>query len=303
MNTYTCKFLTPEQAFSLKPDLPVWFDPLWMKPLAFFYRLTPWVATCFRNEQAVAWLPLYEKKLLTFKKAFNPTLVYYSPLVFDLPQLKHANRELLREYEITRCLGEAITKSYRRIWLNLDPALQDVRGFKDNGLKLIPHYTFVKDLTQHTEFFIGETAKLRRADKEDYGFEQSFAPERLLELVYSMYDRKQHTFPADRKGLLGLLKELHSNQLVRQYNILKNGNIVSSILLLTDRNRTCYGMLTASEIENMQKGASLVLFSRLFSALGGEFDRFDLCGANSRGPSRLKAAMGADLKLFFQLVK
>lgn len=274
-----------------------------MKPLAFFYGLNPQVLTCFRNDNAVAWLPLYEKKFITLRKAFNPTLVYYSPVVFTLPPLKQANRELLREYEITRCLGESLNKGFKRVWLNLDPSLQDVRGFKDMDLKAVPHYTYVKDLKQSTEFFIGEEAKLRRAEKENYSFEQRFVPDKLLELVYAMYGRKRHIFPNDRSGLLELIKELHSNQLVRQYNVLKEGNIVSAILILTDRDKTCYGMLTATEAQAMQKGASLVLFSRLFSVLAEEFDRFDLCGANSKGPSRLKAAMGAELKLFFQLVR
>lgn len=303
MNTYTCKFLTPEQAFNLNPFLPVWFDPLWMKPLAFFYGLSPQVLTCYRNDKAVAWLPLYEKRFITLKKAFNPTLVYYSPLVFDLPQLKQVNRELLREYEITHCLGESLNKGFKRVWLNLDPCLQDVRGFKDSGLKATPHYTFIKNLNQSNEFFIGEEAKLRRAEKEDYRFEQCFAPERLLELVYAMYERKRHAFPTDRSGLLQLINELYAHQLVRQYNVFQEDRIVSAILILTGRDKSCYGMLTATDTAEMQKGASLVLFSRLFSVLAEEYERFDLCGANSKGPSRLKAAMGAELKLFFQLVK
>jgi hypothetical protein len=303
VNTILCKAITPEQAAQLNPALPVWFDPLWMQSVSELFGITPKVLVCSKNDNPVAFLPLYEKKFLTLIQAYNPTLVYYCPLLFTYPERKQANREMLLEYDITKALGDYLLRHYKRVLLNLNPGQTDMRGFKDARLKVVPQYTFVRDLQAGQDFFIGEMAKLRRAELEGYTCEPDFQPERLLELVYGMYARKRHPFPDDRKGLLKLMKSLQGKGLIEQYNVLKNGIIVSSILIIVDRDKAAYGWLTASDAEEMKRGASLVLFWQLFKTLAERFETFDLCGANSKGPSRLKAAMGADLQLFFQIIK
>lgn len=303
MNIIFCNTVTPEQAHKLNPSLPFWFDPVWMNSLAELHKLTPQVLVCCKNDNPAAFLPLYIKSFITLKKTYNPTLSYYSPLVFMLPDRKQPNRELLLEYEITKAMGDFLHKSFKRIILNLDPGVFDIRGFKDAGLKVNPHYTFVRDLTVQTDFFSSEQKKLRSAEKEGYEFNSEFNPGRLLELVYGMYNRKQHPFPFEQKDLLDLIRKLHKAGLVEQHNVVNDDRIVSSIMILPGTDKTCYGWLTASEQTQMQKGASLYLFRELFKVLSEKFESFDMCGANSRGPSRLKAALGAELKLFFQIGK
>ena len=303
MNIISCNTVTPEQAHKLNPSLPFWFDPVWMNSLAELHKLTPQVLVCYKNDNPAAFLPLYIKSFITLKKTYNPTLSYYSPLVFLLPVRKQANRELLLEYEITKAMGKFLHKSFKRVVLNLDPGVFDIRGFKDAGLKASPHYTFIRDLTARTDFFSSEMKKLRSAEKEGYEFNSEFNPGRLLELVFGMYDRKAHPFPFEQKDLLDLILKLYKAGLVEQYNTFKEKRIVSSIMILVGNDKTCYGWLTASEPAHMQKGASLYLFRELFKVLAERFDAFDMCGANSRGPSRLKAALGAELKLFFQIGK
>ena len=303
MNTLLCNLVTPEQAYKQAKSLPVWFNPQWMNPLAELHKVMPRVLVCFKNDNPVAFLPFYEKSFITLKKAYNPTLVYYSPLIFQLPERKQANRELLLEYEITKAMGESLKNRYKKILLNLNSGLYDLRGLKDAGFAVLPQYTFIRDLTVETEFFGSEMKKLRSALKEGYEFNHDFLPQRLLELVFGMYNRKRHPFPFEQENLLPLIIRLHKANLIEQYNVVRGERIVSSILIIPGAEQTCYGWLTASELHEMQKGASLFLYRELFQTLSKRFSSFDMCGANSKGPSRLKAALGAELKLFFQIVK
>lgn len=303
MNTLLCRFLSPEQALSLNPNLPVWFNPLWMNPIAHNSKIIPKVLVCFKNDNPIAWLPFYEKCFMTLKKAYTPLLVYYCPLVFDFPDRKKTNRELLLEYEITFELGEALKKNYKRIHLNLNPGVYDVRGFKDAGLKAEPQYTFIKDLNNPAEFFPDEMTKLRKAQKHDYVFAKAFHPERHLDLLYQMYARKKHPFPIERDGLLKLLIDLYKAGFIEQYTISLRDTIVSSQLNIIDKGETVFGWQAATEPEALKNGVSILMFWNLFRCLSERYIIYDWCGANVKGPSRLKAAMGADLKLFFQIRK
>lgn len=303
MNTILCNTVTPEQAYKLNPSLPFWLSPAWMNSLAALHKITPQVLVCSKNDNPAAFLPSYIKSFITLKKAYNPTLSYYSPLAFALPDRKQPNRELLLEYEITKAMGDFLHRNFQRVMLNLSPELYDIRGFKDAGLKVSPQYTFIRDLTVKTDFFSSEMKKLRSAEKEGFAFNSEFNPKRLLELVFGMYHRKRHPFPFDQDALLELLLKLHKAGLAEQYNVVKDDKIVSSIVILPGKEKICYGWLTASDTQFMQKGASLYLYRELFKVLADRFDAFDMCGANSRGPSRLKAALGAELKLFFQISK
>jgi hypothetical protein len=303
VNTILCKLVTPEQAISYNPSLPVWYNPVWMNALAKLHKIAPRVLICFKNDNPIAFLPLYEKRFVTLKKAYNPLLVYYSPLFFNLPERKKSNRNLLLEYEAVKCMADFLNATYKRVVLNLNPRQEDIRGFRDAGFKLLPQYTFIQDLTTDAEFFLGEEARLRKARTEGYNFSRKAKPEEHLELVYKMYQRKQHPFLSDRAALLKLIAELLEKGLVEQYNVWKDDLIVSSMLIIAAPGNTAYGWMTASNPQEMKKGASLFMFSELFKALAEQYVKFDMCGANSRGPSRLKAALGADLELFFQVVK
>ncbi|HOV16521.1 MAG TPA: GNAT family N-acetyltransferase [Candidatus Cloacimonadota bacterium] len=303
MDYFNCLTVTPEKAKELSPDLPAWFNPVWMQAVGGLYSITPKVLIVTKNDNPVARLPFYEKCFLRFRQAYNPTLVYYTPVFFTLPERKNANRNQLLQYEIMLRMGEYLKRHYTKVLLSLTPEVWDIRGFTEEGLNAVPRYTYILNLKKQSEFFLGEAAKIRRGEREGYVFSAGKAPERMLELVYAMYERKKHPFPQDREGVLRLMKTGLDEGILEQYNILRDNEIVSSIAIINDREQTAYGWLMATEQEEMKKGASLILFKELFQALRERFMAFDLCGANSKGPSRLKAALGAELKLFFRIIK
>jgi hypothetical protein len=301
VSSIQCSWGAAEQALKLLPSLPFWFNPVWMNALAELHQITPRVLITHYNDNPVAFLPVYEKKLLTLRKAYNPVLAYYSPVLYITDDRKVPNRTLLLEYELAREMGAALKTSYRKILINLNPETYDIRGFRDAGLKATPQYTFIKDLETGFQVHKNEMTTLRKAEKQGFTFDADRCPERLLELVYGMYSRKSHPFRINRAKLGKLIKTMFDNNLVEQYNVRQGKDIVSSILILQDGGEVCYAWLTGSEPSAMQQGVNIYLFRELFNSLGKRFHHLDLCGANSQGPSRLKAALGAELKLFFQL--
>ncbi len=274
-----------------------------MNSIAKLYKITPRVLTCYKNNNPVAYLPFYEKSFITIKKAYNPTMVYYCPVVFNFTERKNPNREMLLEYEITKTMGDALWSNYRKVLLNLNPELYDIRGFKDARFIVKPHYTFVKDLKTPEGFFIDEMTKLRKAQKNDYIFSKNYNPERLLDMLYKLYSRKKHSFPIERERLLTLINDLYKADLIEQHTIMKEGKVVSSMFNILNSGNTLVAWLTATEEEDLKNGVSLLMFWNLFQTYSDRYEFYDLCGANVKGPSRVKAGMGADLKLFFQISK
>jgi hypothetical protein len=274
-----------------------------MQELAELHQLTPVVLTASKNDNPLAFLPIFEKRLFAFRKAFNPVLVYYSPLYFSTPERKLPGRELQLEYELSMGMGAFLRRNYKKVLLNLNTETLDVRGFKEAGLNAVPQYTFIRDLNAAFEIHRNEMTTLKKAEKRGFTFDAEFSPEALLQLIYDMYERKGHPFNINRNKLAGLLPALWQNGILKQYNVRDNGRIVSSVVVLADKGDTCYAWLAGADPEAMKDGASVFMYRELFSALRKDFRYLDLCGANSKGPSRLKAALGAELKVFFQVAK
>jgi hypothetical protein len=153
------------------------------------------------------------------------------------------------------------------------------------------------------EVHINEMRTLRKAEKHNFTFKSEFNPERLLEMMYGMYARKQHPFRVNREKLKALISTVYQNDFLKQYNIFDGDRIVSSLFILSDKGDTCYAWLAGTEPEAMKEGAGILIFRELFQELKKDFRYLDLCGANSKGPSRLKAALGAELKPFYQIVR
>ena len=264
---------------------------------------TPLVLACWKDAKPVACLPFYEKKRLQLLMAYNAVSVYYSPVVFRLTDRILPNHNLLLQYEITGCMGKFLKQRYFRINLNLLPDVYDTRGFREAGIDVVPLYTYIKQLRNPIPFFNHEMTSLRKARKQEYDYNVEYRSGVLPDLLYRMFARKDLPFNIAKCKLHFLLDSLVEAGLVEQHNLISHDRIVSSCIIITGIGNTAYAMATASEPEDMKAGASILLYSHIFDNLAKRYLYLDLCGANSFGPSRLKAAMGAELKVFFRLSK
>lgn len=303
MSVFHCEIDSPEAGNAVYDARSVWLQPAWMNGFAELYDIKPRILYCFKEGNPVAILPFYEKRKLGFNKAYNPVLVYYSPVHLHLPDKKYPNHNLLLQYDIFQNMGDFLQANYKRVALNLNTQVYDIRAWKTAGFAVQPVYTFIQTLAAPVEFFQTEQRALRKSQNLGYSFDCNFVPDKLLELVYGMYERKKIPFNVPRNKHLTLLKTLHKAGLIEQYNVLKSGEIVSSMLIITSGGDTAFAWQTATNEEDMKSGAGLLMFWEVFQALKHRYTYLDLCGGNSGGPSRLKAALGAVLTLFFQITK
>jgi hypothetical protein len=100
------------------------------------------------------------------------------------------------------------------------------------------------------------------------------------------------------------MEDLYQHQLLSQFNLRREGKVVSSSLVLGGKeDDRAYLIMLSTLPEEMKNGASVVHYLTFIESLRGRFDKIDFCGGNNPDVARFKAAMGFKLELFFIIEK
>lgn len=258
-----------------------------------------------QHEQIVAVTILIEKKRLGIPYLIKPQILYYQPIEIFINKRKRANENQLQELEIFQEISAYLTKYFFQINMNLPPEISDIRGFTWSGLKAKPFYTYRFMLNDYdsANFFKSQRGSLRRAMKLNYSFNQDSNIDRYFELAKATKIRQQWDFKINDEKLANFITDLVKLGFVKQFNICTpERSVVSTMFCLLDQtNRTAYGWLTTTAIEEFSNGVSTLLFHSICEQLKEEYDIFDLCGANTDSIARFKASMGAELQVFYNI--
>lgn len=283
---------------------PLWVHPDFLAAVADLHQAEAYQLVCRKGEQLVAVLPVFEKKNLGLRRMISPVSAYYQGLWFNWEEGRDANRNLLDELHICTVISDYLLKRYQRIQLNLAPHNYDVRGFTWSGLKALPLYTFVQDLAEPSDPLKDERKKLRLAQKQGYELEERFAPEEFIRLLRDLHTRKHQHFGVPYPELQNWMKQLHEKGLLTQFNLMQAQEIASSnIVLKSSSSGIAYTILRSTRPDDLKTGASTLHSQLLTAKLKPGFAYLDFCGANNPEVARFKAAMGFQLKVFFQLRK
>ena len=117
-----------------------------------------------------------------------------------------------------------------------------------------------------------------------------------------MYTRKGKQFNIGYPELEQWLCQLQQKKLLSQFNLVKGGEIVSSNIVLSGfAEDIAYTIMRSTREEDLRLGASTLHSKLLVEALSGRYRCLDFCGANTPEVARFKAAMGFQLKVFYQI--
>lgn len=298
---YDIRLQKPEELDLDASKLQIWLNPLWMEAVATVHNIDYTWLVCWEHDNLMALMPIYIKRKLMQNKAYNPVLAYYSPIMYSLPETGFPNRDLLRRHEINIAIARFLKKTFTSVSLNLHPEVLDMRGFTWNGLSAGPLYTFVHQTDREPLLFAEERNKHRVAQRQGYRLEQRFDPELFCDMLYDLYDLKNHDFGIKRDSLITFLNTVSEHGLIRQYNLVSDSGTVSSDIILCDQTDTCYALLRGTTEQARKLGASVMQNLESARAVASEYKVLDFLGANIAGPARFKAAFGYELKLFFRI--
>jgi hypothetical protein len=121
----------------------------------------------------------------------------------------------------------------------------------------------------------------------------------LLELTN---ERQERTLNIPRDKHLKLLHELNKDGILIQVNASHDNKVISSLLILNDvANKTLYAWQNGADPEYFSTGVAILVHDEVIKRYRTDYLLYDLCGANLQSVSRFKAAIGAELRLFFRL--
>ena len=271
----------------------------------FHYNVNYLLVTNRVNGDILAVTATFEKKLLGIPSIINPQIIYYQPLEYFSVKRKHKNETQLQDLEIQKQISAYYHKYYFKIEKNLSPNTIDVRGFNWSGLKASPLYTYVFDLKSYSSdiFFRKQRASLRKAQKLEYQFTGKTDIDSFLSLVEGTKKRQDWNFNIPDKTLKDYISQLLKLGFVKQFSITnQKGKIVSTMFCLMDKvNKVAYAWLASTDVQELSKGVSTLLFHSISEYLQTDYDVFDLCGANTDTIARFKASLGAELKVFYRI--
>jgi hypothetical protein len=288
-----------------KPDaidkpVSLWSKPEFMEEVQNMHQLEALHVRCYKGEQLVAVLPVYEKRLLSYRVLKNPAGSYYQGLSILSGDKSLPARKLLDSLQITQSIAKALRDRYKKVQINLSPDSYDVRGFTWSGLSAKPLYTFVHQYQEDLQLLPDERKKVSQAEKEGYKFREQFDAEAFLRLFTAMNGRKNRHIGFSNRQFTQYLTGLHNKGFLRQFNLYREDVIVSSNMLLVDA-KNAYTVFRATDNEALKTGASGLHSLKLLETLKSEFTMLDFCGANVPDVARFKAALGLQLMVFFQI--
>jgi len=256
---------------------------------------------CFKGKQLVALLPVYERKLLSYRAVVNPSTSYYQGLNLWTADSSLAARKILDNLQAVRQIAAFMHERYKRINFNLTPETYDVRGFSWEKLKAKPLYTFVNDYTEANIALPDEKKRLTKAKQIGYRFAEELRLPEFMKLMRVLNDKKNIEMGISFSALEEFFFKLHSLGILHQYNLYLEDRIVSSNILLNDSNGNAFTVFRATENEALKNGASSLHTLMLIESLGNELTELDFCGANVPDVARFKTALGLKLKVFYQI--
>lgn len=290
------------KAETLEKKLNIWSNPQFMQAVGDLHKLEAMHLKVFKGEQPVALLPVYEQNVLGYRVLKSPAASYYQGLNLWLEDNSPPARKLLDTLQIIQSLASFLVDRYRRIKLNLSPETFDIRGFSWKGLKAIPLYTFCAASQTAIKPLPDERKKINLALQQDYRFDSGFELSSFCSLFQAMNEKKHREPGFTLAGFSKFLSTIHALGIMQQYNLILNGKIVSSNILLRDGNKA-YTVFRATDPEALKNGASGLHSLKLLEALQHEgISELDFCGANVPEIARFKAALGLDLRIFFRII-
>ncbi len=283
---------------------PLWINPDFMLAVQNLHNCEAKQLVCYKGDEIKAVMPLYEKKKLGISYLICPMSAYYQGLWFYNLGKKGENRRLLDELNISSDIAIWLKTHYKKMQFKLMPENYDVRGFTWKNYKAKPLYTFTYDFQEPLKLLYDEKRKLSKASIYNYQLDEQFLPEEFINLLKILYQRLNKDLGLSYSAFQKWMEDLYQHQFLYQFNLRREGKVVSSNLVLGEKeDDRAYSMMLSTLPEEMKNGASVVHYLTFIESLRGRFDKIDFCGGNNPDVARFKAAMGFKLELFFIIEK
>ena len=243
------------------------------------------------------YLPLQVIRRGGMTRAFTPILAYYGgPYIPSADDLRFHERTKLR-YEVTTALLARAAREFHHVSLTLDDP--DVRAGLDAGWSCRPMYTVVNRLDSDACLDLGgDTLRnVRKAEKAGLTFGPGRDEEGFAKAFARTFSRKGISMAWKPEWAKAMRRELSAAGLLANHAVSgADGREIAFASVALDKPRKRAVLWYSCSLEEADKtGAMHLLMFRLLEAYRGEYEVFDLCGADQRGLAGFKEKYAQEL--------
>ncbi|MDD3050478.1 MAG: hypothetical protein PHR06_04965 [Candidatus Cloacimonetes bacterium] len=251
-----------------------------------------------KKNNLIAVFPVFFKRNLFWIISTKPPFAYYLKIFYtdsgkDLLIKNPSYKKWIHEI-ISRYLNE----NFDFVQGNFDTFETDMRAFIWKGFSVKPAYTYSLDLSSFQENRIdrSEMNKLRKSLKTDFKVKEEIDVGAIKTLANDY--GKTLNYNAEFYSFLDKLAEAN---LIYQYSVYDEENVISSsILLRDDHNLISYALVNLTLRNKMSTGVNSLLMIMIIKNIREKGYRFyDLCGANIPSIADFKSRFATKLETYY----
>lgn len=261
------------------------------------------ILACFKGDQIVGGVGLYEIKSRLGTYVSNRLLLYYNGVVIRRGSSSRLYKTVTRNVEIMSELESAISRmNFSHCLFHNRSTLQDFRPFLSRGWRAFPSYTYIVPLSDLEIAWSRVEQNLTRLVRRCKDRGVTVSPDDDFDSFYDLHKqthlRKGAPLYLSRPAFRRYFERLSSQNLCRLYHArIPDGRSVAAQLVLLNNHPVTHTVCAAADSEFLRIGTTPFLRWRVFedlSKLGYEAN--DLTDAELNPVTRFKAQLGGDLE-------
>ncbi|MEO7424123.1 MAG: hypothetical protein ABI036_02985 [Fibrobacteria bacterium] len=263
------------------------------------------VLKVYKGETFVAYLPLQFIARGGLIKAFTPVLTFYGGPYFTAERRKYFNEDVKERYEILASIL-AWLESHSHYAMLL-PESCDARPALERGWRCLPRYTVVNLLKSGTslEFNRASSKSIRKAEEAGLRLGETAGDGAFQTAFTRTFVRKGLAMKWKPQWATDLRRELTGSGLMEHLAVStpEGKEIAFASVALDKLGKSAILWYSCSLAEADATGAMHFMLSELILRYRGEYETFDLCGADHRSLSEFKEKFANRLDARFSLEK
>lgn len=297
------RIVLDENLSDLPVAAPVFGTRIWLEATRKALPFPLKVLKVYKDGVFAAYLPLQFIRRGGLVKSFVPILTFYGGPYFTLEPRRYFNEETRERYEILVAILEYLDgNSHYSLLL---PEEFDARAALDKGWKCTPTYTVVNLIDSEGSLDVNPACarNIRKAEKLGLVFGVTRGDGAFEEAFARTFARKGLSMRWKPEWAAALRRELEGSGIMENYSVRNaEGKEIAYASIALDRFRkSAIQWYSCSLAEADQTGAMHFLNYSLLRRYRGEYETFDLCGANHRSLAEFKEKFAQKLVGRFML--
>ncbi len=266
--------------------------------------------SCFKGDEIVGGIALYETERRFGKLVSNRLLLYYNGIVLKAQNSSYPSQRTSKDIEIMSALESELSScDYSRIVLHNRSPLNDIRPFLSKGWEAWPSYTYVVPVSDYDATWArveqNQKRLVKRCESNGVVLSEDDDFDSFYRMHVETHKRKGAPLYLPRDAFRTYFEKLSSLGMCRLFHArMPDGRSIAAQLVLMCGHPVTHTVTAAADGEYLKLGSTPFLRVKVFERLAAlGYEANDLTDADLNPVTRFKSQLGGDLEMTLVLRK